>query len=300
MKIHRLLASNVAAIVLLPTLGALAQNAPPTIQLLEIFELGGQTFGPNVEGISRQGRVVGWTQDLADNFRIKGFVRSKNGRVASLVFPGEGTSTYAEDINASTTICGFYVDSAGAAHGWFLVDGTYSSFDVPGALDTEIFGINDAGDFVGSYNPSDTGFLPFIDGTVIPIDLGFQTTSASATAISSNGIVTGDYRVSGDPLYYGFIRAADGTLTTGIGVPGAQPSGTHCWGINSRGWIVGNYRTEFDGRAFLFKTPNHFITYSIDGADSTYFTGINDQGRITGYHVDDQGQAHGLILQVVE
>lgn len=288
--------------MLLPTLGALAQNAPPTIQLLEIFELGGPTLGPNAQGISRQGYVVGWCQDLANNFRIKGFVRSKNGRAASLVFPGDATSTYAEDINASTAICGFYVDSADAAHGWFLVDGIYSSFDVPGALGTEIFGINDAGDFVGSYNPSGTGFLPFIDlgGTVIPIDLGFQTSSASATAISSNGIVTGNYRVLGDPLTYGFTRAADGTLTTGIQEPDAQTSGTYCWGINSRGWIVGNYWTEFDGRAFLFKKPNQFITYSIQNADSTYFTGINDQGRITGYYVDDQGQAHGLILQVVE
>jgi hypothetical protein len=45
--------------------------------------------------------------------------------------------------------------------------------------------------------------------------------------------------------------------------------------------------------------PHQFISYSIQNADSTYFTGINDDGLITGYYVDDSGQAHGLILQVV-
>jgi hypothetical protein len=288
--------------VLLPSLGAFAQEAAPTIQLLEIFDLGGQTFGPHSAGVSRQGHVVGWYQDVADNFREKGFVRSKNGRATSLVFPGEDTRTFAEGINASTTICGFYVDSAGATHGWFLADGTYSSFDVSGALSTSILGINDAGDFVGSYDSPSTSAVPFIDlgGTVTPIDLGFETTSASATAISSNGIVTGIYRVLGDPLTHGFIRAADGTLTTGIEEPEAESPGTYCWGINSRGWIVGNYWTEFDGRAFLFKPPNHFITYTIQNAESTYFTGINDSGHIAGYYVDNDGQAHGLILRVLQ
>jgi hypothetical protein len=113
-------------------------------------------------------------------------------------------------------------------------------------------------------------------------------------------MVTGNYHVLGDPLTYGFIRAADGTLTTGIEEPFAESPGTFCSGINSHRWVVGNYWTKFNGYAFLFKPPHQFITYSIQNADSTYFTGINDDGLITGYYVDDTGQAHGLILQVVQ
>jgi hypothetical protein len=302
-KISRLLACTLSTFSLLLVLDTFAQEAPPTIQLHEIFDLDGQTFGPLAEGVSGGGQVVGWYQDISDNYTEKSFVRSKRGRVvAGLVFPGEGTRTYAQDINARGTICGFYGDSAGATHGWFLVDGTYSSFDVPGALNTEIFGINDAGDFVGIYNPSGTTYVSFIDigGAITTIDFGFATTSASATAISSNGLVTGFYRVLGDPLTYGFIRAADGTLTTGIEDPFAESPGTFCSGINSHRWVVGNYWTEFNGYAFLFRPPHQFITYSIQNADSTYFTGINDDGLITGYYVDDSGQAHGLILQVVQ
>ena len=302
-KTYRLLACTLSTLVLLPALNTFAQEASPTIQLRDIFDLRGQTDGPSAEGVSRGGEVVGFYQDIADNYTIKGFARSKRGRlVEGLVFPGEGTMTYAQDINASGTICGFYNDSAGATHGWFLVDGTYSSFDVPGALLTEILGINDGGDFVGIYTPSGTTFVPFIDigGTITTIDFGFPTTNAFATAISSNGTVTGTYRILGDPLTYGFILAADGTLTTGIEEPLAESAGTFCSGINSHGWVVGNYWTEFNGYAFLFKPPHHFITYSIQNADSTYFTGINDDGLITGYYVDDSGQAHGLVLQVVQ
>jgi hypothetical protein len=301
-KTSRVLACTLSTFVLLPALGTFAQEALPTIQLRDTFDLGGQTFGPNAQGVSGAGQVVGWYQDNADNNTIKGFVRSKRGRVMpGLVFPGEGTMTYAQDINASGTICGFYNDSAGTTHGWFLADGTYSSFDLSGALNTEIFGINDAGDFVGNYNASGTSYVAFVDigGTITTIDFGFPTTSASATAISSTGMVTGTYHVLGDLQTYGFIRAADGTLKTGIQEPFAESPGTFCLGINSHGWVVGNYWTEFNGYAFLLIPPRQFISYSIQNADSTYFTGINDDGLITGYYVDDSGQAHGLILQVV-
>lgn len=53
-------------------------------------------------------------------------------------------------------------------------------------------------------------------------------------------------------------------------------------------------------KAGLFLSPPHqFVTYSIQTANETFFTGINDEGQITGYYVDTDGQAHGLILLVV-
>jgi hypothetical protein len=169
-------------------------------------------------------------------------------------------------------------------------------------MDTEIFGINDAGDFVGNYSLTGTGYLPFLDsgGTIVPIDLGFSTTFTTAEAISSNGMVTGLYRATGDTVTSGFIRAADGTITSGIRYPGAISPGTYCLGVNSRGWVVGNYWTEFNGYAFLFIGPNHYISYSVQNAESTAFTGINDHGRITGYYVTSDGQTYGLILQVLK
>ena len=89
-KTYRLLACTLSIFALLPALGTFAQEASPTIQLHEIFDLNGQTSGPLTQGVSRGGEVVGWYQDIADNYTIKGFVRSKRGRVAAgLVFPGK-------------------------------------------------------------------------------------------------------------------------------------------------------------------------------------------------------------------
>ena len=54
----------------------------------------------------------------------------------SLSFPGS-TNTYASGINNLGWVVGQYDDSTGAGHGFIYRNGTYSSFDVPEALDTE-------------------------------------------------------------------------------------------------------------------------------------------------------------------
>ena len=37
------------------------------------------------------------------------------------------------------------------SHGFFLSGGTFTEYDVPGALSTDVLGINDAGDFTGTF-----------------------------------------------------------------------------------------------------------------------------------------------------
>ena len=308
MKTSHSVACTLAAIALWAPISALAQRAAPTIQLLETFEIGGQTRGPSPQGISRKGRLVGLYQDVADNYRTKGFFRARDGRDTSLIFPGETTDdTVAEGINAGNTICGYYDDSAGVFHGWLLADGTYSNFDLPSALNTLILGINDAGDFVGTYNPAGASTLAFSDigGAITTLDLGFPTIGTLATAISSNGIVTGYYTVSTETPDRGFIRAADGTLITGIEAPVAHLTGTLCRGVNSRGWVVGSYWTQKSTQyppvehAFFLNPPDQFVAYDYPSALSTTFTGINDHDDITGYYYDEIGLSHGLILRVV-
>jgi hypothetical protein len=59
-KTSRLLACTLSTFALLLALDTFAQEATPTIQLHEIFDLDGQTFGPLAEGVSGVGEVVGW------------------------------------------------------------------------------------------------------------------------------------------------------------------------------------------------------------------------------------------------
>ena len=43
----------------------------------------------------------------------------------------------------SGTVCGDYATSDGNNHGFFLSRGTIIEYDVPGALSTDVLGIND-------------------------------------------------------------------------------------------------------------------------------------------------------------
>src|SRR6516164_1927383 len=70
--------------------------------------------------------------------------------------------TYAQGINASGQIVGYYEVAGGRTYGFLLdVDGSYITLDVPGACDTRASGINDAGQIVGWYSacPGVHGFL---------------------------------------------------------------------------------------------------------------------------------------------
>jgi hypothetical protein len=70
-------------------------------------------------------------------------------------------------INAQRDIVGVYCDTApcrGAsldAHGFLLSRGVFSSIDVPGAILTNAFGINERGEIVGVYEDA-AGFHGFV------------------------------------------------------------------------------------------------------------------------------------------
>jgi hypothetical protein len=68
------------------------------------------------------------------------------------------TGTLATGISPRGTIVGIYFDSSGTEHGFVLKDSNFSTVDVPGylvgvsgILETEVNGINAAGDIVGDY-----------------------------------------------------------------------------------------------------------------------------------------------------
>jgi hypothetical protein len=76
------------------------------------------------------------------------------------------------------------------------VDGSYTTLDVPGSGETDAFGINDAGQIVGSFfdDSGFHGFLLDVDGSYTTLDVpGANQTEAHG--INNVGIIAG--------LYYG-------------------------------------------------------------------------------------------------
>src|SRR4029077_19171257 len=62
-------------------------------------------------------------------------------------------------INNSRIANGDYVASDGFVHSFFLSNGTFTEYDVPGTVQTNLLSINDAGDFTGAFDPDGSGIF---------------------------------------------------------------------------------------------------------------------------------------------
>ena len=117
--------------------------------------------------------------------------------------------------------------------------GTFTEFDVPGGSATQIFGINNVGDFAGDFL-SDAGiFQAFVSigGTITPIDIPDVTFSGAYQLNATNQVV--GYYTDSAGINHGFSRDGDGTLTFPIDPPGS--TGTILFGNNDQNWAVGRY-----------------------------------------------------------
>jgi len=165
--------------------------------------------------------------------------------------------------------------------------GTYTitTIDVPGADQTQAFGINNSGQIVGLFSDL-TGFHGFLkDGDVfVTIDLP-PGGSTQALGINGLGQIVGTNGVDG------FLKA--GATVTDVIVPGAFF--TTAWGINDGGQIVGAFGQGTVTHGFLL-SGNTFTPIDGPGASFTEATGINDSGQIVGNFVDAAG-FHGYSLK---
>jgi len=127
---------------------------------------------------------------------------------------------------------------------------TFTTFKIPGAQSTAIYGINNAGSIVGS----------FVDGG--GVRHGFR-------------LVGGKMKKIDDP---------NGT-------------GTYCFGINDKGWIVGWYAnsTSHNAQAFLYQEGT-FSDIGPAGSTGSQAIGINDHGDVNGNFGDSNG-SHGFLLK---
>jgi uncharacterized membrane protein len=114
-------------------------------------------------GINARGDYVGqWDTGQASPI-AHGFVFTK-GQFISFDVPFAGVAgTEANDINASGSIVGIYVDASAGEHGFLAEGAKFTSIDYPGAASTTAWGINSAGQIVGNHfdtlNSPPRGFL---------------------------------------------------------------------------------------------------------------------------------------------
>src|SRR5215470_11323354 len=173
--------------------------------------------------------------------------------------PGQGTIAFA--INPAGTTAGYYNDAHGVFHGFLRTpDGVITTFNIPGAGTGR-----GEGTFAGNINPV--------------------------------GAIAGRYVDSSD-VAHGFLRTPDGTITTfdapnaGTG-PGQGTFVFTGYCLNPVGAIAGTSVDASDvSHGILRASDGIMTTFDAPGAGTgpfqgTFTIGINTNGVITGWYVDE-------------
>ena len=285
--------------LLMGTFAPQAANAG-SIEVITTFDYPGTVIATQPQKINEKGDIVG---NFIDSSGVeRGFVRFSNGSFsAPIVDPNDTVGfTDARAINNPGTVGGGYGTSDGSEHGFFLSGGTFTTYDVPGAVFTVVLGINNSGDFAGTFIfPPITGIQQAfvnIGGTLTL----FSVPGAAVTVvyqINDSKHLTVGYYVEPSGITHGFYRDANGALHFPIDPPGSTQ--TILFGDNNRNWVVGRYVDALGvTHGLFFVPPNNFFTFDFPGSTFTSLNGISSQGNITGRYVDASGIAHGIIARV--
>ena len=249
--------------------------------------------------INERGDIVG---EFIDSTAVtRGFVRFSDGSFSAPIVDPNDTVGFTEGrgINNSGTVAGDYVISDGTLHSFFLSGGTFTEYDVPGAVQTNLLSINDPGDFTGGFDPDGSGiFQAFVSvgGTLTSFSVPAALATFAYEINNSKQLMVG-YYIDGSGILHGYYRDTDGALHFPI-----DPSGsvaTVLFGVNNRNWVVGRY-ADSSGvtHGLFFVPPNKFFTFDYPGSTFTSLNGISSQGNICGRYVDASGIAHGFLARV--
>jgi hypothetical protein len=300
MKPKQIFISILAVLFAFPLMGTFAQQAASSgsIEVITTFDYPGAGNLTLPQKINERGDVVG---EFIDSSGVtRGFVRFSDGSFSAPIVEPNDTVGFTEGrgINNSRTVCGDYIGSDDNSHGFFLSGGTFTEYDVPGALETVVLGINDPGDFTGGFNDGSGIFQAFVShgGTITSFSVPGALSTFAYEINNSKQLVVG-YYIDSSGILHGYYRDSDGTLHFPIDPSGSV--GTVLFGLNDKNWVVGRY-ADSSGvtHGLFFVPPDSFFTFDYPGSTFTSLNGINAQGFICGRYVDASGIAHGFLARV--
>jgi uncharacterized membrane protein len=301
MKPKQIFNSILAVLFVFPLMGTFAQQAPNSgsIEVITTFDYPGTGNLTLPQKINERGDIVG--EFIDSNGVTRGFVRFSDGSFsAPIVDPNDAVGfTEGRGINNSRTVDGDYVGSDGFLHSFFLSNGIFTEYDVPGAVQTNLLSINDAGDFTGGFDPDGSGiFQAFVGrgGTLTSFSVPGSLSTFAYEINNSKRLVVG-YYIDSSGILHGYFRDTNGALHFPIDPTGSVA--TILFGLNDRNWVVGRY-ADASGvtHGLFFVPPDRFFTFDYPGSAFTSLNGISDQGFICGRYVDASGIAHGFIARV--
>jgi hypothetical protein len=299
MKPKQILISILAVLFVFPLMGTFGLQAASSgsIEVITTFDYPGTGNQTLPQKINERGDVVGEYIDSSGVARA--FVRFSDGSFSDPIVDPNDTVGFTEGrgINNSRTVAGDYLISDGTLHSFFLSGGTFTEYDVPSTVQTNLLSINDVGEFTGGFDPDGSGiFQGFvsIDGTLTSFSVP-GAVGTFAYEINNSEELTVGYYIDG-VILHGYYRDSSGTLHFPIDPPGSTT--TVLFGLNDKNWVVGRYASAGATHGLFFIPPNQFATFDYPGSTFTSLNGINDKGVICGRYVDASGIAHGFLARV--
>lgn len=208
-------------------------------------------------------------------------IDSPHFRYVAINVPG-AVQTAATGINNGGVIVGFYQVGANClpgtptptchTHGFKLAGKKFTTINVPGAVFTEILGLNDFGDVVGIFEDSASkfhGFLRHHTGAIQRIDPTGTLSGAASAVNNSLTVVGGNFS-----WHNGKFTKIDFT-TPGNG---EQQNLT---GISNPGVIVGTlFHQDFQNG--ILKSGSDFDLFPRVNGTDTFVNGVNGRGDVVG------------------
>jgi WD40 repeat protein len=208
--------------------------------------------------------------------------------------------TLPQSINPSGVVTGYYIEASNIIHGFVrAADGTITTFDV-GPRVTFPASINPSGEITGWYfdaNGAAHAFVRDRDGTITTFDdrdapcgSVVRSNGTFPASINPRGEITGYCNNSSPAILFGFVRAADGTITTfDAGQRKTVPQS-----INPSGVVTGYY-SSLVGHGFVRAADGTITTFDA-GPYGTIPRSINPRGEIAGYtYASNSSLTHGFV-----
>lgn len=211
--------------------------------------------------------------------------------------PADPNFTQLLGINNSSVIAGYYGDGAVVPNNGFtlVLPGTFTPENFPGAVQTQVVGINGAGETVGFFIDTagvNHGFTD-IGGIFTSVSNPMTTTVTQLLGVNDSGRAAG-YWTDAAGNFHPFTWVP-GTFTA-ITVPGQVSA--QATDINNKGWVTGFNMTSATTSQGFLDIGGLFTFLQFPGSVSTQALGLNNDGEVVGSYVDSGGVTHGFTYNI--
>jgi hypothetical protein len=281
MKLNQLFLRVLAALLVCPAAQIFASWAV-TFDLLVSYDYPGatSTYGT---GLNDRNQVVGWLYTQSQGTR--GFIRFRDHFSPPITDPNAPSGpTLLTNINNLATACGYYFDSDGVSHSFLASGFSFTELDI-GMSDVQVWGLNDSGNFCGATARQTVAFvaidgtttsftIPGADSTVasginnLNRCVGYYSVGVNIYGFlrDADGTLTYPIAVSGATVTVLMGINDSGQMVGGVGDPAGShgiffesphrhsiydypgSDGTYFAGINNRGIISGNAALHSTGQ----------------------------------------------------